>query len=187
MVEHDISDIAGKVLKLIKPLSSEERKRVIQAALVLLGEAPVVDSPGEPGGGGHTSSSAGTPKLKSARANTWMTQNSVTRAELENVFHIEADATDIIGTIPGANKRAQTLNAYILTGLSQLLIGGDPSFSDKAARAVCEAAGCLDAGNHAKTLAARGSDFTGSKEKGWTLTAPGLKRAAALVKEIASS
>jgi hypothetical protein len=186
MVDHDVSDIVGKILKLIKPLSSEERKRVIQAALVLLGEAPVVESPGEPAGD-HGSASAGASKFRFQRANTWMMQNGVTRAELENVFHIEADTAEIIGTVPGANKRAQTLNAYVLAGLSQLLTVGEASFTDKAARAICQAAGCLDGPNHSRTLTARGNDFAGSKEKGWTLTAPGLKRAATLVKEMASS
>jgi hypothetical protein len=37
--DNDVSDVAGKILKLIKPLSSKERKSEVQAALVLLGES----------------------------------------------------------------------------------------------------------------------------------------------------
>lgn len=189
MVDHDVSDIAGKVLKLIKPLSSEERKRVIQAALVLLGETPVVAPPNSPSGEADAPPAGpSAEKFKFPKANSWVMQNSITRAELDNVFHIGEGAADIIGAIPGANKRVQTINVYILIGLAQLLVSGDPSFTDEAARAACQAAGCFDRSNHATILSSgRGSDITGSKEKGWTLTAPGLKRAAALVKEMTSS
>lgn len=63
-----------------------------------------------------------------------------------------------------------------------MLASGEAKFTDKEARALCTSAGCYDGPNHASTLKARGNWFTGSKEKGWVLTAPGLKHGAALIK-----
>ena len=67
-----------------------------------------------------------------------------------------------------------------------MLISGEAKFTDKDARDVCSSAGCYDATNHATTLKAKGNWFTGTKDKGWALTAPGLKHAATLVKSLAS-
>ena len=57
-----------------------------------------------------------------------------------------------------------------------------PQFDDAEARRVCEAAVCLDAKNHSTYMKEIGKLAAGSKEKGWTLTAPGLKHAATLIK-----
>ena len=66
------------------------------------------------------------------------------------------------------------------------MISGEPKFSDKDARALCSSAGCYDPTNHAATLKSKGNWFTGTKEKGWVLTAPGLKHAATIVKNLVS-
>jgi len=76
------------------------------------------------------------------------------------------------------------LNVYVMAGIAKLLEAGDPSFDDKTARDLCKSAGCFDNTNHSKYLVDKGNEFAGSKDKGWVLTAPGLKRGAALVKEI---
>lgn len=121
----------------------------------------------------------------SPRAQIWMKQNSITPEHLDQVFHVSDGVAEVIAPqLPGKNKKEQTYSAYILAGLSQLLLTGDALFGDKEARALCERAGCYDSANHSVTLRNRGNEFTGSKERGWTLTAPGLKRAAEIIKEL---
>jgi hypothetical protein len=84
----------------------------------------------------------------------------------------------------GRNKKEQTYNAYVLVGIGQLLLTGDASFDDRAARSLCEKFGCYNSANHSTHLREKGNEFTGTKERGWTLTAPGLKRGADLIKDM---
>jgi hypothetical protein len=172
-------DAMTKVVEVLMPLSSEDRARVISAALALLGDVKpktTLQEPDEP--------IAGDPELGAMppRAKSWMGQNGVSVGHLQQVFHIVNGEAEVIAVVPGRNKKEQTYNAYILTGLGHLLLTGSAAFTDKAARSLCEASGCYDSANHAAHLKDKGNEFTGSKDKGWTLTAPGLKRAAELVK-----
>lgn len=117
----------------------------------------------------------------------WAKQTGISEEELELVFHQDGEATSVIASsVPGKNTAQKVINCYLLTGLSEFLRTGDANFTDKAARALCTAFGCFDTTNHAKYMNTKGNEFTGSKEKGWTLTAPGKKRGATLVKEIAA-
>lgn len=174
-------DAMTKVVEILTPLSSEDRARVIRAALALLGDGQT-----------HAASVSAFEESDDTiefgpvppRARNWMKQNGVSSAELQQVFHIVDGQADVIATVPGRNKKEQTFNAYILTGLGQLLLTGSPTFADRAARELCEAVGCYDSANHAAYLKDKGSEFAGSKDKGWTLTAPGLKRASDLVKDL---
>jgi len=168
-----------KIIDALTPFSSEERHRVIQAALAILGEVQVrsVDSASD-----ETSRVVGD---LPPRARAWMQQNSVTSDGLLQVFHLADGKVEVIASqLPGSSKKEQTYNAYVLTGIAQLLAGGDPSFEDKIARSTCEKYGCYDSANHSAHLRARGNEFTGTKDKGWTLTAPGLRRGAELIKEM---
>ena len=174
-------DVMTKVVEVLSPLSSEDRARVIGAALALLGDVQSkIAAP-----------KFAEPKLDDAefgtlspRARSWMGQYGVSAGELQQIFHLADGEVEVIATVPGRNKKDQTFNAYILTGLGQLLATGTAAFTDKAARALCEVSGCYDSANHATHMKDKGNEFTGSKEKGWTLTAPGLKRAADFVKEM---
>lgn len=179
MAKTKSSDIVGKIVDLLTPLSSEERGRVVSASLTLLGETTIAGATNEGEDGGTVTTSG--------KAKTWQKQNSITANQLNQVFHNGDGKTDVIvGEMPGKNKKEKTLNAYVLTGIAQFLISGEAKFTDKEARALCSEAGCYDAPNHATTLKAKGNWFTGTKEKGWALTAPGLKHAASLVKNLAS-
>ncbi len=172
----------SKIIAILTPLPSEERSRVMNAAMMLLGEA----SPKL--GAVSTDDEVGAVSNLSPRAKAWMKQNSVTNEELEQVFHMSETGTEVIAShIPGKNKKEQTYNAYILTGIAQLLATGNPSFQDKTARTLCESSGCYDSANHSAHLKDRGNEFTGTKDKGWTLTAPGLKRGAEVIKELNKS
>ncbi|GAB1723190.1 MAG: hypothetical protein GDA65_12270 [Nitrospira sp. CR1.1] len=171
------SDIVGKIVDLLTPLSSDERRRVVSASLTLLGETTNAGSDRETEDGGTITTSG--------KAKTWQKHNNITANQLGQVFHCEDGRVDVIvGEMPGKNKKEKTLNAYVLAGIAQLLISGEAKFTDKDARALCSSVGCYDAPNHATTLRAKGNWFTGSKDKGWILTAPGLKHAATLVKNL---
>jgi hypothetical protein len=179
MTKNTSIEIAGKIVELLSPLASEERIRIIQASLTLLGET--ASALPKPALGGYD----GPENTYPVRARAWMKQYAISLENIEQVFHVtEGNAEVIAAAIPGKNKKAQTFNAYILSGLANLLATGEPVFDDKSARSLCEGSGCYDSANHAVNIKNRGNEFTGSKEKGWTLTSPGLKRAADLVKEL---
>jgi hypothetical protein len=177
------TEVLSSVIDLLTPLSPEERRRLVEAAFLLLGDT------------GHSTTGkkgvdpfagdGGVPLPPKARL--WAKQNDVTQEMLEQVFHLDEGRVEVIAEIPGKSQREQVINAYILTGLAQLLTSGETLFSDKAGRALCATAGCFSGTNHATYLKDRGNDFTGSRENGWTLTNPGLKRAAGLIKAISAS
>jgi len=75
----------------------------------------------------------------------------------------------------------------VLAGLSKLLSVGTPTFDDKTARALCNSFGCYDQANHSVTMKDKGNLLYGSKENDWSVTAQGLIRGAALVKEMTKS
>jgi hypothetical protein len=61
-------------------------------------------------------------------------------------------------------------------------------FENAMARGFCEKIGCYDQANHAVHLKKnKGGEFSGDKNKGYTLTSVGMKRGAALVKELAGA
>jgi hypothetical protein len=183
MTRNKITDVVTKVVEILTPLSSDERRRVIGASLTLLGDEEAVQFKS----GGKSESQENNDGFTGvhSRANVWIKQNSISSSELEQVFHIKGGVISIIAPdVPGRSSKEKTLNAYVLTGLGKLLAEGITEFDDKTAKELCKTLGCLDATNHAKYLNGKGNEFTGSKEKGWTLTAPGLKRGAVLVKEL---
>jgi hypothetical protein len=174
-------EITGKIVELLTPLESEARMRVIQAALMLLGETLATLPKEKVGQNQDGDVGDGFP----TRARSWMKHHSLSTEHIQQVFHVtEGNAEIIAAVIPGKNKKEQTFNAYIFAGLAKLLSGGEPAFDDKSARALCESSGCYDSANHAAYMKNKGNEFTGSKDKGWTLTTPGLKRGAELVKEL---
>ncbi|MBS1983499.1 MAG: hypothetical protein JST16_04945 [Bdellovibrionales bacterium] len=185
MAKNKAVDSVGKMVTILTPLSSEDRNRVIHAALMLLGGKPFEIQDGQRSvdgaAGGDKTKFASLP----ARAQTWAKQNNLASDELQQVFHIDGETAEVISSeISGKNTAEKTIKAYLLTGLANLLSTGTPTFTDKAARTLCESLGCYDNTNHGKYLKKKGNLITGTKQKGWTITAPGLKRGAALVKEL---
>jgi hypothetical protein len=112
----------------------------------------------------------------------WMKRYGVTAEQIAHVFHRDEDDVKIIATIPGASRREQVVNAYVLSGIAKLLASGESKFDDKSARALCKAGGFFDGTNHMKYM--KNSEFAGSRDRGWVLTTPGLERGAAIVSEI---
>jgi hypothetical protein len=186
MADKKTTEIVAEIVDLLTPVDSVERLRIIKASLTLLGETNPTDA--RPGSDGAGSEVDGEASGMQARARAWMKQPLITIEELQQVFHFENGTAEIIaGDIPGKNKKEKTLNAYVLTGLGKFLSTGASAFDDKSARALCVASGCYDDSNHSSIIKEKGNEFAGTKDSGWTLTAPGLKRAAALVKDIAKS
>lgn len=174
MAHNKSMDALSGIVEILSPLPSDERVRLTRAAMVLLGEdQPLVHE-----------ESVGALNGLPPRALAWMKQNSITADQLQQAFHLADGAADVIAPLPGRNKKDQTYSAYIVAGLGQLLLTGNPSFDDKTARTLCERSGCYDSANHSAHLKGRGNEFTGSKEKGWILTAPGLKRGAEIIKQM---
>ena len=174
-------DVLTKIVELLSPIDSEERMRIISAALTLLGEKPVSALPVRE----NEEESAAEIENLSPRARVWMKQYSISSREIEEVFHISNGTAEIIAaSIPGNNNKEKTFSVYILAGTANLLAKGESTFDDKMARDLCKSAGCYDPDNHASYMKNKGNEFAGSKDKGWTLTTPGLKRGAELIKEL---
>jgi hypothetical protein len=104
---------------------------------------------------------------------------------LDHIFSIDALGIDVIAAkMPGKSKRQQTIESYVISGLSSFIQAGEPSFSDKDARVLCQKIGCYDSPNHHNYTRGFGNLIVGSKEEGWRLTNPGLNRAAQIVREL---
>jgi hypothetical protein len=180
MAENKVAEVTSKVFSLLEPLTSEERRRVADAALTLLGETKTapLSSPAKPKQDGS--------EALPPRAAVWIRQNGLTMQEVEQVFQVEAEHVELIAPrVPGKADKEKTFNCYVLCGIAQLLATGDPAFDDKSARAICKHLGCYNDINHATYIKEKGNQFAGTKDKGWKLTAPGLIQGALLVKELA--
>ncbi|MBE9060739.1 hypothetical protein IQ256_07085 [cf. Phormidesmis sp. LEGE 11477] len=122
------------------------------------------------------------------KAQRWMNRHDIDMEILENFFHFSADGSVELIDLPEESntKSKQTVATYLMEGILSLFGRGHPSFDDEDARAYCEKFGCFDSKNHTKSVENLGNKITGSKDKGWELTNPGLNAAAELIKEKAS-
>jgi len=121
-----------------------------------------------------------TPKVQN-----WFKQNNITKEELEEVFYLSENEPDFIAAdVIGKDMKEKSHNSYIISGISKFIFDGTGTFDDKSARDLCRNLGCYDEKNHARHIKEIGNVVTGTKEKGWTLTAPGLKKAALLIKKM---
>ncbi len=178
------AEIVSDIVDLLEPFGSEDRQKIVRAALVLIGETVAPNVAADP----QSSSDLADQQVEglNQKAKTWMKHHNLSMDQLNQVFHLSNGVADVIASeIPGANKREKTRNAYIITGISNLLSSGEPTFSDQSARELCVSSGCYDSANHATIMKSKGNELAGTKDKGWTLTAPGLKHGAELVKSLA--
>jgi hypothetical protein len=179
------TEVMAAIVDLLSPLASEDRQRVIQAALLLLGESavPAVAKAKFEAGENSDDEDWGLP----AKARTWAKQNGLTQDMLEQVFHSKAGVFEVIAEPPGKSQREKTINAYLLTGIAKFLASGESTFDDQSARDLCTTSGCYSVTNHATYLKDRGNDFTGNRDTGWSLTSPGLKHSALIIKGLSVS
>ncbi|HTK80107.1 MAG TPA: hypothetical protein VL286_06660 [Rhizomicrobium sp.] len=175
MSKRSITEAVAHVVDGLTDFSPEERRRIVQASLTLLGDASASlgDNVGEKNDDEFP-----------AKARMWMKQYGLTAEQMSQVFHSDENGMEIIAPIPGSSRREQVRNAYVLSGIARFLLNGETKFDDKTARQICERGGFFDHTNHSKYMKG-GSEFIGSKERGWVLTPPGLKHGAALIAELA--
>jgi hypothetical protein len=183
------ADVLTQIIKVLTPLKPEDRRRTVAAAMLFLGETamPALAANGPTEDKATTAATAGTEDGNyPAAAGRWITQYGISEEEIDRVFHfnIKAGTFDILD-VPGKSKREQTLNTYVLAGLGRWLMSDERTFDDGTARGFCEKLGCYDNANHAAYLKNhRGGEFSGDKGKGYMLTNMGLKRGAAIIKEL---
>jgi hypothetical protein len=181
MSKKSITEVVSLIVSALEPFASEERHRAVSASLMLLGEAAT-----------QTKARAAEESKVDAdggeipnRAQSWMKQNNLSFDQIYQIFHLADDGVEVIAaSLPGKNNRERVRNAYVLCGIANLLSTGVANFDDKTARGVCEKLGIYDHTNHMKYMKG-GNEFTGSKDKGWTLTAPGLKHGAGMIASMA--
>jgi hypothetical protein len=172
-------DATAKLVGILTDLDSQQRRRAVSAALVLLGES--AQAPAEPREEPQLASVNGL----SPKALAWAKKNAVSTDQLEHVFAIDSDGVDVIAArAPGRSKRLQTIESYVLCGLRSFLASGELSFRDDDARETCKKLGAFDSPNHFNYVKALGNLVGGSKDGGWKLTNPGLVRAAEIVKQL---
>jgi hypothetical protein len=173
------------LIEILEPLSAEERRRNINAALTYFGDAglqPAINGveqpPRECGGDGAHFAPAIAARMK---------QNGISVDHALHAFEFREGEPFRILAVPGKEKKSQMLAMYHLVGLGTYLESGKRDFVDATARQYCKDYGCYDQTNHAKYMDDKHPAFTGDKSSGWMLTVPGIKVAAAIVKEVAEA
>lgn len=186
MAKPKLAEATTSVYEILEPFNENERSKIVGAAMMLLGQAPVEARVPASTLPESRVASEGTEAVAGvgAKARRWLSQNGITSSMLDQCFHLEADAPEVVAEAPGTSAREKTANCYLLTGIAAFLKTDEPTFSDAVARALCEHVGCYDTTNHTKYVKL-GNRATGNKKNGWKILAPGLKEGAALVKQIA--
>ncbi|QDT23877.1 hypothetical protein [Gimesia chilikensis] len=187
MGKKTLPQIVQDIFVLLDPLESEDRQKVVDSVMALLGDA--MPRPGRNDGEGKKDSGdAGDDATYGQRAKRWMDQNNISAVMISEIFHIDGDEVEVIASeVPGNGKKMQTHNCYLLAGIQALLSSDEPRFSDECAIELCKHLGCHDRKNHAKNRSELGNVVAGTKNNGFTLPAPGLRAAANLVKEMSQT
>ena len=185
MTKPDLPAITTELYKLLEPHEPDVRERAIKATMMMLGGNLQVTTPDKQLSSEVLEEDHDGPPL-ALKVKSWMRAHGITREQLGHVFHLDGGACEVLPSeAPGKTGKEKTINVYVLTGISAFLQTGETRFDDKTARDVCKAMGCFNEGNHAYYLKGRGNVLGGTKDSGWTLTGPGLKLGAELIKNLA--
>ena len=186
----NLAEVTSAVFAILESLSPAERRRVVSATFALLGDdAPSSElSSAPPRSGGraddfeHAYDEAGF----DAKIQKWLRQNNLSSHELGEVFHFSGGRVEIIASeLPGESKRERTAQSYLLEGFRAFLETGETKFSDDAAMQLTKRFGAFDTNNHSANRRSLGNNLSGSRHAGFELPQPGLRSAAALVKQMA--
>ncbi len=174
-----------RLIEILEPLASDDRHRNINAALTFLKD-PGMTALGTLAGQQQLPSDGGGITHHAPEVSKRLRQHNIPADQIDSVLHFNEDGSFGIVAVPGKSKREQALNAYVLVGFGTYLTTGKYDFTDSAAREACKAHNAYDSPNHSKTLGQKHPAFI-AKGSDWTLTIPGVKEAAALVKEVAEA
>ena len=184
MANKNIAGITSEVFALLENLDAEQRQRVISATMALFGEGlpPKISSQDL-----DKQDMGDEPEGLGKKAKLWMKQNKVKIEQLQEIYHFEDGAVEIIAAeLPGANKKEQTTSAYLICGIKELLQTDDAKVSNASAVTLCQHIGCYDKNNHTANRNSLGNKISGGVTTGFTLPAPGLKAAAEIIKSVTS-
>ncbi len=180
------AELALELYNILLPHASEVRQRAIQSAMTSLGESPIAQRDTVRSSIGEVAEEAGDfgdVKL-GAKALKWAQKHGITRAMLDEVFHLTDGGFGVIAnSVPGASKREMTVNCYLLSGLRGLLMDDAPSLNEGETIAVCKRLTAYDKNNHTANRQAVGNRMAGNRPT-FTLTGPGETAAAELVKQM---
>lgn len=181
------AELALELYNILLPHPSDVRQRAIQSAMASLGEnvAPQLQGVGTSlralaGAGDFADLKLGPKALK------WVQKHGITRAMLDEIFHVTGDWGVTASSVPGSSKREMTVNCYLLSGLRGLLKDDVASVHESEAIAICKRLVAYDKNNHTTNRNSMGNKMSGAKPT-FTLTGPGETAAAELVKQMAIS
>lgn len=181
-----LTETTTLVYELLFPLKTEERYRVWTATMALLGDTapPAATQPLVTGDPIENARSA-EPSRFGDKANSWMRQHQVSNEQLDQLYHIDNGSVELIATnVPGKSLRIKTINCYLLAGIRSLLATDEAKFADREAIEFCHLTNAYDKNNHTTNRTAVGNRASGDRASGFTLTVPGLRDAAKLIKEM---
>lgn len=182
-MSNNLAIAMAKVVEVLSSLAAEERVRVVNAALTLLGDGDNSSASSIPMAASSSGAISSNDQLGiSPQARAWLARNNFPQDQLENWFHFDQGSVIPIHNPDAPTRSQQAFNTYLLEGFAAFLATGDAAFKDQEARERCEHFGCYDKTNHSKVFKSFGNKITGSKNGGWKLTAPGISAASALIR-----
>jgi len=184
------AELALDLYNLLVPHPSDVRVRAIQSVMASLGESALPQRQGSGGSQGlaDPNASGDFADLKiGPKALKWVQKHGVTRAMLDEIFHLSGSDFDITASsVPGASKKEMTVNCYLLEGLRGLLKSDVGALDDGDSIALCKRLTAYDKNNHTTNRSAVGNRMSGTRPH-FTLTGPGETAAAELVKLMTAS
>lgn len=189
MAKLALPQAVAKMYEILNPLEEDERDRALASVQAMLGMSGTVRAGGQNGGAGSNGGdgSAVTFNLTSSpKVAKWCQEHQLADEVLNELFHPSGDSVELFSRdFPGNTKSLQTQSCYLLAGVEAFLATGEPTVDDNRAMTLAKEAGCFDTNNNATYRKQLGNRMRGSKQNGFVLTAPGLRSAGELVREMA--
>jgi hypothetical protein len=118
----------------------------------------------------------------SSVAQKWIRRNGLKDGQLTKLFTLGLDQIDLVAKkVPGQSKRQKMRNIILLTAAASYLGTGTPRVAYDNLKDALTHYNAYDGTNFAAYMKDFGSEVSGSKESGFTLTARGLAEAAELI------